>query len=64
MYSTWIATSRGGESQPADLEKAADILAVSDLKDSRPAGFLNNPAECTPDVGIVTVAEVTKLCSH
>ena len=45
------------ESQPADPDKAEDIPAVGDVKDSHPSGNSSNPAGGTPDCGTVTVAE-------
>ena len=46
-----------GESLAADPEKATDIPAVGDVKDSHPSGTLSNLAGGTPDCGTVTVAE-------
>ena len=45
------------ESQPADPEKAEEIPAVGDVKDSHPSGTSSNPTGGTPDCGTVTVAE-------
>ena len=46
-----------GESLAADPEKATDIPAVGDVKDSRPSGTSINPEGGTPGCVIVTRAE-------
>lgn len=45
------------ELQPTDPDKALEIPAVGDVKDSHTTGTLNNPVGATPDCGAVTVAE-------
>ena len=45
------------ESQPADPEKAHEIHAVGDIKDSHPSGTSSNPTGGSPDCGTVTVVE-------
>ena len=59
IFYTQLGLQQAGEceSQPADPEKAEDIPAVGDVKDSHPSGTLSNLAGGTPDCGTVTVAE-------
>ena len=43
--------------QPADPDKAVEMPAVGEVKDSQTTGALNNPAGGTPDCSAATVAE-------